>query len=275
MDDHIRALSRVYGPETWELYELLDRSLEPRSPDAMHACAAELLTPESIILDTGCRDASHLIRLVQASGACGVGLEPVSRLVEQARRAVGEAGIEGRIEIVQGVMEDLPHPDGHFDLVWCRDVLEIVYDLRSALAEVARVLRVGGHMLVYTVFATDRLEPGEAALLDQSLVNVRANLVERNVERAFGSAGLAIVRKDVIGTEWREHDEERTQPASRALLRLARLRRQREDVVERAGQEIYDHVEANLHWLVYQFLGKLQPTMYVLRKPVTSERPRS
>ncbi len=53
---------------------------------------------------------------------------------------------------------------------------------------------------------------------------------------------------------------------SQALLRLARLRRQREAIVERFGLDIYDHVEANLHWLVYEFLGKLQPTMYILRK---------
>jgi len=29
-------------------------------------------------------------------------------------------------------------------------------------------------------------------------------LVEENVEAAFAHAGLAIERKDVIGTEWRE-----------------------------------------------------------------------
>ena len=29
------AVARVYGPETWEVYELLDRSLDPRGPDAM------------------------------------------------------------------------------------------------------------------------------------------------------------------------------------------------------------------------------------------------
>lgn len=33
MDDHLRAVSRVYGPETWEVYDLLDRSLDPRSPE--------------------------------------------------------------------------------------------------------------------------------------------------------------------------------------------------------------------------------------------------
>ncbi len=261
---HLQAVSRVYGPETWELYDLLDESLSPRGPETMLEWTADVLLPQSRILDVGCRDASFLIQLVRQSGASGVGLDPVERLVEQARGAVEEAGLSDRIEIVRGVMQDLPYPDGDFDVVWCRDVLEIVDPLEPALAEAARVLRPGGHMLVYTVFAADRLEAEDVALLAQSLAIVPANLAEKTVERAFAGAGLKVVRMEVIGTEWREHVEEQSQPASRDLLRLARLRRQRAHIVERFGQDIYDHVEANLHWLVYQFLGKLQPTLYEL-----------
>jgi len=131
---------------------------------------------------------------------------------------------------------------------------------------VARVLRPEGYVVIYTVFATDRLEPKEAALMERNLTVVPANLVEQTVEDALARARLTVIRKDVIGTEWREYAEERSQPVSRDLLRLARLRRQRKRIIERADQDIYDHVQANLHWLVYQFLGKLQPTMYLLRR---------
>jgi len=91
-------------------------------------------------------------------------------------------------------------------------------------------------------------------------------LVEENVEAAFAHAGLAIERKDVIGTEWREYAEERTKPASLALLRLSRLRRQRDALVEQFGKDICDSVEANLHWETFQLLGKLLPTVYVLSR---------
>jgi hypothetical protein len=101
---------------------------------------------------------------------------------------------------------------------------------------------------------------------DRHLGNIPANLVEQNVEGAFARAGFMIGRKDVIGTEWREYLEERTKPASRALLRLSRLRRQEEALVEKFGRDIYEHVEANLHWEVFQFLGKLVPTVYVLSR---------
>jgi hypothetical protein len=121
-------------------------------------------------------------------------------------------------------------------------------------------------MLVYTTFASDRLTAQEAELLNRHLGNVPANLVQQNAEAAFVQAGFMIERTDPIGTEWREYLEEQRGTVSRALLRLSRLRRQRDALVPRVGQEIYDHVEANLHWEVFQFLGKLLPTVYVLRR---------
>jgi SAM-dependent methyltransferase len=96
MDDHLQAISRVYGPETWNVYDVLDRSLDPRGPEVLPALATERLTPASVVLDVGCRDASHLIQLVREAGASGVGIDPVSRFVEQAQEAVAEAGLEAR-----------------------------------------------------------------------------------------------------------------------------------------------------------------------------------
>jgi SAM-dependent methyltransferase len=259
-------LGRVDGPETWAVYELLDRSLEPRGPDSLHDLAAEYVRPGATILDAGCRDAAHLIRLVQAHDASGVGVDPVALHIERAREAVAAAGLGNRIELVHGTIEELAYPDGHFDFVWCRDVVEGVEDLAGAMRTFARLLGAGGRILIYTVFATDLLEPNEAAILNRSLGNVAANLDVAYMERSFAEADLAIERKEVIGTEWREYQEERTQPASRALLRLARLRRQRDTIVAAHGQEIYDHVQATQHWEPLQLLGKLEPVVYVLRR---------
>lgn len=164
------------------------------------------------------------------------------------------------------MMQNIPWPDGSFDLVWCRDVIEIVEPVEAAIAEVARVIQSGGHVVLFTVFATDRLEPKEAALIAQNLAVVPANLAQQKVEAAFRRAGLEVAVKEAIGTEWREYAEERTRPVSRDLLRLARLRRQRDRIVQDAGREIYAHIESNLHWAVYQFLGKLLPAVFVFRK---------
>ena len=264
--NNLEPLSRVYSEETWRVYDLLDQSLAPRGPDSLYELAGEYLKAGSKVLDAGCRDAAHLIRLVRLYRVTGVGVDLVEVHIERARVAVEVANAQESIEVFVGVMQDLPFPDGHFDFIWCRDVVEQVEDLQPALREAARVLSPDGHMLVYTTFATDLLRPQELEMLNRHLGNVSSNLVERNVEDAFARAGLTIERKDVIGTEWREYLEERTRPASRALLRLSRLRRQQDAFVEKVGRDIYEHLEANLHWEVFQFLGKLVPTVYVLRR---------
>lgn len=96
--------------------------------------------------------------------------------------------------------------------------------------------------------------------------SIEANLEEANLLAGFEAAGLRIGEREVIGTEWREYAEERTQPVSRSLLRLARLRRLRESVASTRGEAIYRHVEANLHWEIFQMLGKLLPVVYVLQQ---------
>ncbi len=249
-------LGRVYGPETWAVYDRLDRSLDPRGPESMLDVAAAYLSPGLAVLDIGCRDGKHLVQLVRRTGARGVGIDAVPRLPE----------VPG-VQFDQGRMEALPYADDEFDLVWCRDVLGNVEPLDAAFAEVARVLRPGGRVLLYTPVVTDRLEPVDEALLAQSLTLVRASLDEHAVEAAFTGAGLEAERKDVIGTEWREWEEERTQPTSHALLRLARLRRQRDELVGEFGEELVAHAEANLHWLMFLIVGKLRPTLWVLRAP--------
>jgi SAM-dependent methyltransferase len=261
-------LSRVYGVKTWSVYDVLDESLAPSGPDSLHDLAGRYLKPGMRVLDAGCRDAAHLIRLIRRYDVTGVGVDPVEIHIERARAAVEAAGVAERAEVIVGGMQDLPFPDGHFDFVWCRDVIEQVNDLDAALREMLRVLSPAGRMLVYTAFVTDRLTTQEAEMMNRHLGNVPANLVEANVERAFAGAGWAIEHKDVIGTEWREYLEERGGTVSRSLLRLSRLRRQRDALVQRFGQDIYDHVEANLHWDTFQLLGKLLPIVYVLRGDV-------
>jgi SAM-dependent methyltransferase len=254
----------VYGERDEELRALLDESLAPRSPDFLLELALPFLTANSRLLDIGCRDARHLIPLVAQSGCIGVGIDPVETNVERARAAVAAAGLERRIDIRRGVMEQIEEPDQSVDVVWCRDVLEVIPDLPAGVAEIARVLKPGGTAVVYTVFATPRLERAEAATF-QAVGNLQENLERDSVEKAFDDAGLAIVRLEEISTEFREYDEERTRPVSDSLLRLARLRRRRDEIVDRFGRDRYELWEASLQWLAYLLLGKLEPVAYVLR----------
>jgi ubiquinone/menaquinone biosynthesis C-methylase UbiE len=262
---NLERLRRVYGPTTWDVYERLDVSLDPAGPDSLLDEAGRYVGSGQVVLDAGCRDGVHLIALVQRFDVEGVGVEPVALHIERAQAAVQAAGLADRITLHEGVLHELPYPDAYFDFVWCRDVLEQVDDLAGALREVVRVMTPDARLLVYTTVATDLLTPEDADMMRRHLGNVDGNLDRIALELSFERSGLLAESVRLIGTEWREYAEERTQPVSRALLRLARLRRQRDDIIANHGQDIYEHIEANLHWEVFQFLGKLEPIVYVLR----------
>ncbi len=168
------------------------------------------------------------------------------------------------------MLHGVPAPDDSIDFVWCRDVLVQVDDLVGGLRDLHRVMAPDACLLAYSSFATDRLDGGDLEMMRRHLGWLDGNVRRTNMEAAFAAAGFVIDYVEEISTEWREFVEERTQPASKALLRLARLRRQRDAIVAWRGQEIYDHIEANLHHEIFLFLGKLEPVIHVLRKETRS-----
>ncbi|HEY7174216.1 MAG TPA: methyltransferase domain-containing protein [Micromonosporaceae bacterium] len=258
-------LNRQYSPETWDVYELLDRSLDPSGPDSLFDLARSYLAPGARIADVGCRDAGHLIKLLGAHpDITGVGIDPVERHIATAKAAVVASGLGDRLDLVLGTVEDSDLPQRSVDLVWCRDTIIQVSALDEFFVAVARLLKPTGRMIVYSNFVTDRLEWGDETMMRRHLGVVFANMDEHRVLDAYRVAGLDVERTVVIGSEWREWAEERTQPVSKALLQLSRLRRQRDEIIAERGQDLYDHIEAQLHWLLFQFLGKFNPVIHVL-----------
>jgi SAM-dependent methyltransferase len=257
-------MTEIYSESFWRLFDDLDISLEPAGPEQLYEIADPFLGAGHHILDVGCRDARHLIEPSRGYGSTGVGVDPVPWHVQRAQAAVESAGLGDQITIRLGVAEDLVEETASFDIVWCRDVIEVLPDLTTALAEMRRVLRPDGHVIVFTNLLDGPIDAAETASIHGPLGNVVANLVESDLEGAFAAAGLTIAIKHVVGTEWREYLEEHDQVVSLELLRLARLRRSRDRVVDRYGQDAFRTAEASLQRGVHQFLGRFVPVIYVL-----------
>jgi 2-polyprenyl-6-hydroxyphenyl methylase/3-demethylubiquinone-9 3-methyltransferase len=80
------------------------------------------------------------------------GIDPSAKSLEAARSHAKAAGLD--IEYRQASGENIPFPDGTFDIVYCCDVLEHVQDLRKVIAEISRVLEPGGVFLYDTINRT-------------------------------------------------------------------------------------------------------------------------
>jgi SAM-dependent methyltransferase len=97
------------------------------------------LPDRASILDAGCGSGRMLQELVDFGAVSGIELDP---------DAMGMAASRGVGEVRQGRLEQLPWSDGAFDLITCLDVVEHTPDDRVTLAELRRVARPGGWLLL-------------------------------------------------------------------------------------------------------------------------------
>ena len=246
----------VHGEE----FATLDRSLHPRSWEYVFELAAGAsIKGDSIVADLGCGRGHHSFELGSRFGCRVIGMDAVFPQIEAVMRERG-----GRILFVTGSIENIPIRDASVDFVWCRDMLVHVGDVSRALCESSRILRRGGRMLVYTTFETDLMEPREAARIYEPLA---IHPLRRDpLERGFDAAGLDIAHREEIGSELIEFYEERDGRASRELMRIARMRHIRDQLVEQWGAQQYETVLALYHWMIYLLLGKLSAAYYVLER---------
>jgi SAM-dependent methyltransferase len=250
----------------WSIYEDGARDLEwsadGRSwPFLYEVAAAAGLNGNFLVLDSGCGRGNHSLALCRQFGCRVIGIDVVHQRVRDA--AWSDARLT-RTNFAQASIERLPIGNGAIDFVWCADVLLHIRDLDAALAEFTRVLRCGGRMLALVTTQTPLMEPREAARLYAPLAIESGSLSRQNLEDAFRSAGLATVRLEELGAELAEHAE--AGDGSPALMRLARMRRRREDLISAWGLARFETVYAFYHWIVYQLLGKLTSACYVLEK---------
>ena len=109
---------------------------------------AELEAPAgATFLDAGCGSCAHTVRLARR----GFNVRAVDfseSALEMARAHLKEAGLGGRIALQREDLTRLSFPDASFDYVLCWGVLMHVPDVGRAVAELSRVLRPGGTLVV-------------------------------------------------------------------------------------------------------------------------------
>jgi SAM-dependent methyltransferase len=176
---------------------------EPERFAARRAWLLERVGAGERVLDLGCGDGAFAAALV----AAGAEVDAADVAEEALRRARGRAP-GARVRLV-GEGEPLPYPEDAFDVVWLGETLEHVADVAGLLAEVRRVLRWGGTLLVTTpdqprvAVALEALRgrPLEARL-DPRSDHLRF-FTARTLRGMLADAGFAAVEVGADGPPWR------------------------------------------------------------------------
>jgi SAM-dependent methyltransferase len=111
------------------------------------------LSADERVLDLGCGFGRHAFEAARR-GAAVVALDAALAEVRQVQGVLGAMLEAGELDeqasaaVVQGDALTLPFADESFDRVIASEVLEHIYDDRTTMVELARVLRAGGVLAV-------------------------------------------------------------------------------------------------------------------------------
>jgi ubiquinone/menaquinone biosynthesis C-methylase UbiE len=181
---------------------------EAQKPEAIQASKRLMLeraglAPGAAVLDVGCGPGDDLFEIAEHVGADRrlVGLDASEVMVAEARRRSEERGLPITFEV--GEATALPFADGTFDVCRAARVLEHLDDPSGALAEMARVTRPDGRIVVFD-FDWDTLivdHPDKQTTRDVVLTysdSIRNGWIGRQLPRLFREQCLEVLSIDPL-----------------------------------------------------------------------------
>ena len=146
--------------------------------------------PDDIALDVACGPGSVVAAFARRV-RCAQGLDATEAMLEEARKLAAREGLRN-VAWHRGDVYALPFSNGAFDIVSCRYAFHHLLEPACALAEMVRVCRTGGRVVVCDAFASD--DPAKAAAFNAMERHRDPSTVEFRTFRflcgLFAEAGL-------------------------------------------------------------------------------------
>jgi SAM-dependent methyltransferase len=123
-------------------YDVFRYGMEHHIP----ACLDELNVAGKHVLEIGLGEGTESESLIRR-GALWSGVDLTTESIDRVSTRLALRGLPHE-QLRQGSVLDLPFPDDSFDMVFSHGVLHHVPDIRRAQAEIHRVLRPGGELVI-------------------------------------------------------------------------------------------------------------------------------
>ena len=163
-DEAVGFYSQVWGGEDIHvgLYDTTDdiRAASRRTVDRMVEKVQPLTGMQIIDLGSGYGGGARVLAAEYGAHVTCLNVARVEN--ERNRKLTKDAGLDDRIEVVDGSFDDLPFDEAQFDVAWSQDAILHAPDRKAVLDEVARVLKPGGLFVFTDPMQADDLQDKQA-----------------------------------------------------------------------------------------------------------------
>ena len=146
--------------------KLLDRMNESHESLAQWGVSHLDISKDDVILDIGCGGGVNVERFLKMTESKVYGLDYSEIAVEKSTKLNQDAIDEGRCEVIQGSVSELPFEDKTFDIVTGFETVYFWPDFVNDCKEVRRVLKDDGIMFICNEAIPDEEDERQKELID-------------------------------------------------------------------------------------------------------------